>query len=195
VISKERIARQQEEIKKNAPAPKATISDQNFDTATEDEASAPSYEKPQKTEYAQPRQAKRVQEERRDNYPVSTQSTATQIRQLMLRLAELEKIALQEKRERAMMRRERVRAADETNKIDRRRAQIVELRKQLDFITTDSDVWKFKERLRRIVNSFDGDEANDEVLNKMVQRLMNDATRLGERISGRVNTPNGNKRR
>ncbi len=195
VISKERIARQQEAIKKNAPAPKVEISEQDFEVATEDEVSAPIYEKPKKIEYAQSRPVKHIREERRANYPVSAQSTAAQIRQLMARLAELEKIALQEKRERAMMRRERVRAADESNKIDRRRAQIVELRKQLDFITTENDVWKFKERLRRIVNSFDSDEANDEVLNKMVQRLMNDATRLGERISGRVNAPNGNRRR
>ncbi len=129
------------------------------------------------------------------NLPISQQSTAAQIRQLMARLNELERIALYEKEQRAMLRRETVRAADESNKLDRRKAQIVELRKQLNYISSENDVWKLKEQLYRISASLDEEEAADEVLNKMIQRLMNDATRMGEKLSNRGGGNGGNRRR
>lgn len=197
VISRERLARKQEELRKErtVKAEKPAPIQEEVEEKPVEKVEQPQQERryEERREFAQPRESR--PQGRTPNYPVSAQPTAIQIRKLMARLNELERIALQEKEQRVAMRRERVRAADETNKIDRRRAQIVELRKQLDYIATENEVWKFKERLRRIVDSFDADEASDEVLNKMVQRLMNDATRLGERLSGRNGGANGNRRR
>lgn len=111
-------------------------------------------------------------------------STSAQLRRLMARLNELEQIALREKEHRAAIRRESpVIPVKSGDKIERRKAQIVALRKNLAYIDSESAANEFKRKLYSISISLDEEEAADNVLNEMIRRTMAEASRLGERAA------------
>lgn len=163
VISKERLAKRNDEMTKQTPERKRENK--------VDELAPTRY----------PR-ASSVQSRTRNTFaPLSTQSNSNKLRQLMARLNELERMAIQEKENRALMRMET--GASNQSKIERRRAQIVALRKNLNYIDSESSAREFKRKLYAISLSLDEEEASDNVLSEMIRRTMNEATRLGERAT------------
>lgn len=108
----------------------------------------------------------------------------------MNRLNELERIALREKEQRAMMRGGDYAPSpmSKANKIERRKAQVVAMRKNLKYIDSPQSAKEFKQKLYRLSISLDEDEMSDNVLAEMIRRTMNEATVLGER-AGRGNEP------
>ena len=120
---------------------------------------------------------------RQSNLPAPP--TGEQLRRIMNRLNELERIALREKEQRAMMRVGNY-AMDSASKIDRRKAQIVAMRKNLKYIDNLQAAKEFKQKLYRLSISLDEDEMSDNVLAEMIRRTMNEATALGDR-AGRNN--------
>ena len=113
------------------------------------------------------------------------QSTSEQLRRIMNRLNELERIALREKEQRAMMRVGDY-PTDPASKIERRKAQVVAMRKNLKYIDSPQAAKEFKQKLYRLSISLDEDEMSDNVLAEMIRRTMSEATVLGER-AGRDN--------
>lgn len=113
-----------------------------------------------------------------------------ELRRLMNRLNELERIALREKEQRAMMRGGDYAPSpmSKANKIERRKAQVVAMRKNLKYIDSPQSAKEFKQKLYRLSISLDEDEMSDNVLAEMIRRTMNEATVLGER-AGRGNEP------
>lgn len=125
---------------------------------------------------------------RQQNLPA--QPTSEQLRRIMNRLNELERIALREKEQRAMMRVVDY-PADPASKIDRRKAQVVAMRKNLKYIDSPQAAKEFKQKLYRLSISLDEDEMSDNVLAEMIRRTMNEATALGDRAGrGNVNPAN-----
>ena len=102
------------------------------------------------------------------------------LRRLMNRLNELERIALREKEQRALMRDEAY-SQNPGNKVERRKAQVVAMRKNLKYIDSPQAAKEFKQKLYRLSISLDEDEMSDNVLAEMIRRTMNEATVLGER--------------
>lgn len=116
---------------------------------------------------------------RSENLPATP--TSVQLRRLMDRLNELEKIALREKEQRALMRREPDYVVPAANKIERRRAQVVAMRKNLKYIDSPRAASEFRHRLYRLSISLDEDEMSDNVLSELIRRTMADAAYLGEK--------------
>lgn len=112
------------------------------------------------------------------NLPV--RPTSEQLRRIMNRLNELERIALREKQQRAVMRGEDYSAAP-ISKVERKKAQVVAMRKNLKYIDSPQAAKEFKQKLYRLSISLDEDEMSDNVLAEMIRRTMNEATILGER--------------
>lgn len=114
-----------------------------------------------------------------------------ELRRLMNRLNELERIALREKEQRAMMRGGDYAPSpmSKANKIERRKAQVVAMRKNLKYIDSPQAAKEFKQKLYRLSISLDEDEMSDNVLAEMVRRTMNEATVLGERAGRGNETP------
>ena len=108
-----------------------------------------------------------------------------ELRRLMNRLNELERIALREKEQRAIMRAGDY-APNPIGKVERRKAQVVAMRKNLKYIDSPQAAKEFKQKLYRLSISLDEDEMSDNVLAEMIRRTMNEATVLGER-AGREN--------
>lgn len=106
--------------------------------------------------------------------------TSEQLRRIMNRLNELERIALREKQQRAVMRGEDYSAAP-ISKVERKKAQVVAMRKNLKYIDSPQAAKEFKQKLYRLSISLDEDEMSDNVLAEMIRRTMNEATILGER--------------
>ena len=106
--------------------------------------------------------------------------TSEQLRRIMNRLNELERIALREKQQRAVMRGEDYSAAP-ISKVERKKAQVVAMRKNLKYIDSLQAAKEFKQKLYRLSISLDEDEMSDNVLAEMIRRTMNEATILGER--------------
>lgn len=106
--------------------------------------------------------------------------TSEQLRRIMNRLNELERIALREKQQRAVMRGE-VYSAAPISKVERKKAQVVAMRKNLKYIDSPQAAKEFKQKLYRLSISLDEDEMSDNVLAEMIRRTMNEATILGER--------------
>lgn len=116
---------------------------------------------------------------RNDNLPATP--TSVQLRRLMERLNELERIALREKEQRALIRREQDFAAPAVNKIERRKAQVVAMRKNLKYIDSPRAAREFRHRLYQLSISLDEDEMNDNVLSELIRRTMADAAYLGDK--------------
>ena len=116
---------------------------------------------------------------RNDNLPATP--TSVQLRRLMERLNELERIALREKEQRALNRREQDFAAPAVNKIERRKAQVVAMRKNLKYIDSPRAAREFRHRLYQLSISLDEDEMNDNVLSELIRRTMADAAYLGDK--------------
>lgn len=114
-----------------------------------------------------------------------------ELRRLMNRLNELERIALREKEQRAMMRGGDYAPSpmSKANKIERRKAQVVAMRKNLKYIDSPQSAKEFKQKLYRLSISLDEDEMSDNVLAEMIRRTMNEATVLGERAGRGNETP------
>ena len=114
-----------------------------------------------------------------------------ELRRLMNRLNELERIALREKEQRAMMRGGDYAPSpmSKANKIERRKAQVVAMRKNLKYIDSLQSAKEFKQKLYRLSISLDEDEMSDNVLAEMIRRTMNEATVLGERAGRGNETP------
>lgn len=126
---------------------------------------------------------------RQSNLPA--QPTSEQLRRIMNRLNELERIALREKEQRAMMRVVDY-PTDPASKIERRKAQVVAMRKNLKYIDSPQAAKEFKQKLYRLSISLDEDEMSDNVLAEMIRRTMNEATALGDR-AGRGNVTPANR--
>ena len=114
-----------------------------------------------------------------------------ELRRLMNRLNELERIALREKEQRAMMRGGDYAPSpmSKASKIERRKAQVVAMRKNLKYIDSPQSAKEFKQKLYRLSISLDEDEMSDNVLAEMIRRTMNEATVLGERAGRGNETP------
>lgn len=114
-----------------------------------------------------------------------------ELRRLMNRLNELERIALREKEQRAMMRGGDYAPSpmSKASKIERRKAQVVAMRKNLKYIDSPQAAKEFKQKLYRLSISLDEDEMSDNVLAEMIRRTMNEATVLGERAGRGNETP------
>lgn len=109
------------------------------------------------------------------NLPAAPVDNAT-LAKMLNRLRELEAVA-----ERGL----RVRAASgypsRQSKIERRKAQVVAIRKNLRYVDGPATAAEFKHKLYTFSLSLDEDEMNDPVLTEMIRRTMDEATALGER--------------
>lgn len=106
------------------------------------------------------------------NYPAAPIDNMA-IANMLNRLRELETIA-----SRAIERRN---AAPAKDKIERRKAQVVAMRKNLRYVDGPATAAEFKHKLYSFSLSLDEDEMNDTVLSEMIRRTMDEATALGER--------------
>lgn len=117
-------------------------------------------------------------------FPVA--QTAAQIQRLLEKLNALERMALRQKEQRAM---QRVRPNHDGNfdvsssaKIEKRKAQIIAMRKNLKYIDSPRAAREFKQRLYQLSISLDEEEMSDNVLSEMIRRTMDEATRLGDKF-------------
>lgn len=135
------------------------------------------------------------------DYPVRRQTSgkssnlpagpsASQLDRLMNRLNELERIAVKEKEQRALARAERGYSVP-MNKIERRKAQVVNMRKNLKYIDSPRAAREFKHKLYQLSISLDEEELSDNVLSEMIRRTMNEATYLGEKAGEKRYTGRG----
>ncbi len=117
-------------------------------------------------------------------FPVA--QTAAQIQRLLEKLNALERMALKQKEQRNT---QRIRPNHDSGfdvsasaKIEKRKAQIISMRKNLKYIDSPRSAREFKQRLYQLSISLDEDEMRDNVLSEMIRRTMDEATRLGEKF-------------
>ena len=77
------------------------------------------------------------------------------------------------------------------NKIERRKAQVVNMRKNLKYIDSPRAAREFKHKLYQLSISLDEEELSDNVLSEMIRRTMNEATYLGEKAGEKRYTGRG----
>ena len=106
---------------------------------------------------------------------------------LLQRLEMLEKVAMRSKNARASVRSQEQYGATVSG-VERAKAQIVAMRKNLKYISGPEDAKEFKQRLYRLSISLSPEEMNDTVLSEMIRRTMDEATYLGDRAG-----KNGNR--
>lgn len=107
---------------------------------------------------------------------------------LMRQLDDLKRLVMAEKQQRKFMREQDIAYGDEQmSKIEQRKVQIVNMRKNLKYINSPAAAEEFKEKLRRLALTFDEEEMNDAVLNEMIRRTMKEATYRGQRAEARRN--------
>ncbi len=116
--------------------------------------------------------------------------SASQLDRLMNRLNELERIAVKEKEQRALARAGREYSVP-MNKIERRKAQVVNMRKNLKYIDSPRAAREFKHKLYQLSISLDEEELSDNLLSEMIRRTMNEATYLGEKAGEKRYTGRG----
>lgn len=107
------------------------------------------------------------------NYPVAPIDNATLARMLN-RLRELEAVAARAAERKAAMQ-------PTSDKIERKKAQVVAMRKNLRYVDGPATAAEFKHKLYSFSLSLDAEEMNDPVLSEMIRRTMDEATALGER--------------
>ena len=107
------------------------------------------------------------------NLPVAPIDNATLARMLN-RLRELEAVAARAAERKAAMQ-------PASDKIERKKAQVVAMRKNLRYVDGPATAAEFKHKLYSFSLSLDAEEMNDPVLSEMVRRTMDEATALGER--------------
>ena len=108
------------------------------------------------------------------NLPAAPIDNAT-LGRMLARLRELEAIAA-----RAAERKSAIRTSS-SDKIERKKAQVVAMRKNLRYVDGPATAAEFKHKLYSFSLSLDADEANDPVLSEMIRRTMDEATALGAR--------------
>lgn len=114
------------------------------------------------------------------NLPAMPGANGSKYAKLLARLDELEKLAKEEKKQRELQRR-RVASANEGDKIERKKAELINLRKELRFINSPATANDFKRKLHNFALALDEEEMSDNLLGEMINRTMNEATALGER--------------
>ena len=114
------------------------------------------------------------------NLPAMPGARSGKYAQLLARLDELEKLAKEEKRQRELQRR-RASTVPDGDKIERKKAELIAMRKELKFINSPTSANEFKRKLHTFALSLDEDEMRDNLLNEMIHRTMNEAMALGER--------------
>lgn len=107
------------------------------------------------------------------NLPVAPIDNATLARMLN-RLRELEAVAARAAERKAAMQ-------PASDKIERKKAQVVAMRKNLRYVDGPATAAEFKHKLYSFSLSLDAEEMNDPVLSEMIRRTMDEATALGER--------------
>ena len=107
------------------------------------------------------------------NLPVAPIDNATLARMLN-RLRELEAVAARAAERKAVMQ-------PASDKIERKKAQVVAMRKNLRYVDGPATAAEFKHKLYSFSLSLDAEEMNDPVLSEMIRRTMDEATALGER--------------
>ena len=69
----------------------------------------------------------------------------------------------------------------EGDKIERRKLELIALRKELNFINSPSSANEFKRKVHSFAMRLDEEEMRDNLLNEMINRTINEATARGER--------------
>lgn len=116
-----------------------------------------------------------------DNLPVAKQVNGDRLNALLRRLNELEEIARREKEKREKIKNLSMPIEDVKTRIEKRKAQVVAMRKGLRYIIDTADANEFKQKLYAYSQQLASDEKADEVLMEMIHRTMDDATALGEK--------------
>lgn len=115
--------------------------------------------------------------------PTTDTVSAAALRKLMERLNALERFVLGYREMKQRTEESRRYGGDEGSKLERRRAQVVALRKNLKYIDSPKAANEFRQKLYRLSISLDEDEMNDNVLSEMIRRTMNEAAYLGEKAA------------
>ncbi len=116
----------------------------------------------------------------RSSAPIARDSSADRLAVLLERLSELEEIARREEEKRAR----RLAYFDSLSipeRIEKRKAEVISLRKRLHYIKNAQEANEFKRKLYKYSLSLSEEEMSDTVLSEMIHRLMDEATALGEK--------------
>ena len=113
--------------------------------------------------------------------PIAKQVNGDRLNALLRRLNELEEIARREKEKREKIKNLSMPIEDVKTRIEKRKAQVVAMRKGLRYIIDTADANEFKQKLYAYSQQLASDEKADEVLMEMIHRTMDEATALGEK--------------
>ena len=115
------------------------------------------------------------------NLPAMPGANGGRYASLLARLDQLEKLAKEEKRQRELQRSRRSGVSVEGDKIERKKAELIALRKELNFINSPASANEFKRKVHAFAISLDEEEMRDNLLSEMINRTINEATARGER--------------
>ncbi len=118
--------------------------------------------------------------QRQSSASVPASSSPDRLAMLLQRLADLEEIVRKEteKRERRIAYFESLSVPE---RIEKRKAEVISLRKRLHYIKNAQEANEFKRKLYKYSLSLSEEEMSDTVLSEMIHRLMDEATALGEK--------------